>query len=292
MASLLERIEQLGAGGAQPQQRGIEEILRAGRGKAGPARGPAASALGEEAAITAGREALREQTFAERLGGVQARGREEALAEEQALRESQLRRQEQQQREQLAAQATAARQDIEAGAEEARLRREAREATTTRTLNARAEQQLRDLTSQRNITTDDLFAEYRFDLAELRDRQDASQLEQRAFLLAMQDRAYLEELDRVGKEQQLTDDLQFEKEMNRLVFGNNMDAMLDSIDFNKRSDQTDRERRDQLAKIDINTAIDLAQSAIKDNQVRNQWQAASTIAGTVAPALLSEEGDE
>jgi hypothetical protein len=291
MASLLERIQQVGAEGPQPQQKGIEKVLRQRGGRATRRRGPAATAVGEQAAIGAGREALREQSFAERVAGVQARGREVALAEEQAAAERQLARQRQTQQEQLASEAALTREGIRAGEEEARLRREAGTGAQIRNLNTRAEQTLRDLASQRNIQMDDIFAQFEASSAELEDRRDAAAMEQQAFLLAMQDRKYLEELDRIGKQRQLENDIAFDNEMQRIVMGENMDSLIKELKFKTGRAAKQRDFANQLAQIDIDSAIDLSRAAIRDEATRTKWQAAGTLGGIAAGEIAKgEEG--
>jgi hypothetical protein len=285
MASLLERIEQLGAQGAQPQQRGLEKILRQKTGKARRRTGPAATTLGEQAAITAGREAIREQTFQERLSGVQARGREEALAEEQALQQQQLRQQEQLEQERLAAQAAQTREDIQARERETRAKREATGARQINALNAQAEQTLRDLASQRNVQLNDIFSQYQFEATELEDRRDAAQLEQQAFLLALRDKDYLEQLDRIGRQRQLQGDLQFQDEMERLVLGDRLDNLLKEIDFKTDRSATQRDYLKQLRQIDIDSALEVARANISDGLERNKWESIATGTGGVAEQI-------
>jgi hypothetical protein len=281
MASLLQRIEQIGAGGAQPQQRGIERALRQKTGKAVKRRGPATTDIGEQVAVEAGREALREQTFAERLSGIQARGKQQALEEQRILQERALRQQEEITQQQLAAEAAMKREGIRAGEEEARLKTKSAEERKIKEINTVAEQRLRDLTSQRNINLDDMFTQYQFDVSELEDRRDAAQLEQQAFLLAMQDKKYLEELDKIGKTRQLQNDIQFDQEMQRVIMGDSLDGLLKEIDFKagRAADQRDFTR--QLAEIDIDSAIALSKAAIRSNAERQKWTAVGDIVSTL-----------
>lgn len=281
MASLLQRIEQIGAGGAQPQQRGIEKVLRQKTGKAKKRKGPAATGIGEQVAIGAGREAIREQTFAERLSGVQARGKEQALEEQRLLQERALRQQEELTQQQLAAEAAMKREGIRAGEEEARLKAKSAEERKIKEINTVAEQRLRDLTSQRNLKLDDIFAQYQFDTAELEDRRDASQLEQQVFLLAMQDKKYLEELDQIGRTRQLQNDIEFDKEMQRIIMGDSLDGLLKELEFKAGRAADQREFQRQLSQIDIDSAIALSKAAIQSSMERQKWTAFGDIASTI-----------
>lgn len=290
MASILQRIEQLGGGGAQPQQRGIEKILQQKGGKATTRKGPAASTLGEQAAIGAGGQALREQTFAERLGGAQARGKETALAEQQALQQRALSQQGQLAQEGLAAAAATTREDIRAREEAARTRIRSAEERQIRQTNVLAEQRLRDLASQRNISLDDIFAQSEFDTADLEDRRDAAQLEQQAFLLAMQDNKYLKELENIGQERQLGNDIEFDREVQRTVMGENLDGLLKDLNFKTGRNVKQREFQEQLGQINIDMAINIAQATIRDQAERTKWEAAGKVTGAVIQHALSDDG--
>lgn len=289
MASLLDRIRQIGAAPAQPQQAGIQQILRQKTGKAKQVTGPKATGLGEQAAIQAGQAAEREQTFAERLQATQLRGQEQAIAESQQLQQQQLKQQRQLQQEQLGAQAALKREDLAAGQEEALLRREATIESKTRAINNQAEQRLRDLASQKNIQLDNLFSQYSFDVAELEDRADAAQLEQQSFLLAMNDKKYLDELQKVGQQRQLEDQLQFDREVQDIVFESNLNNLLSELQFKRGANTTRRQFNEQLAQIDIDMAVNIAQQTLRDEATRQMWQSAGTIGSIVATESLRED---
>ena len=290
MASLLERIQQLGQGGPQPQQKGIEKVLRQRTGKATSRKGPATSSVGEQTAISAGREALREQTFADRLSGVQARSQEQALAEQQALEQQRLRQQEDLTQQQLASEAALTRAGIQAGEQESLTKREANKDSQIRQLNAQAEQTLRDLSTQRGIETDNIFSEFEFDTADLEDRKDAAALEQRSFMLAMQDKKYLDELNKIGEERRLQNAIDFDNELKRLVMEDEMASLLDELNFQVGQKADQRKFNEQLAQIDVDTAVALAQSSADQAIQRNKWESIGSIS-TVAAQKLTEPGD-
>jgi hypothetical protein len=289
MASLLERIEQIGADAPQPQQKGIEQVLRQKTGKARRRKGPAASGLQEQQAITAGRQAIKEQTFADRLADVQFRSKEQALAEQQALQEQQAKQQQEIAQQRLSAEAAMTREGIRAGEEEAQIKREASTKSKTKDLNVKAESQLRDMASQRGVQLDNLFAQYQFDTADLEDRQDAAQLEQQAFMLAMQDRKYLEELDRIGKERQLQNDMRFSEELNSIVMEQNLNNLLDNLNFKVGRDVKARDFNEQLGQINIDMAIDIAKASTRDAMERQKWEAIGQLGGMAAESFLGGE---
>lgn len=290
MASLLDRIQQVGQQGVQPSQAGIEKIVRERGGKAKATTGPAATGLAEQAAITAGKQALQEQSFAERLQAAQLRGQEQAAGEELALGQQKLAQQRQMTEQQMAAQAAGRREELAAGEEEARQRLQAGEARNIQAINAKAEQSLRDLAASRNIALDDIFSQFEASALELEDRRDAAQLEQLAFQMAMQDKAYLQELENVGRTRQLQNDLAMEEEMLRLTFGSNMASMLSEREFQAGYNADQRQFSKDLAQINIDMAIDLAKAATRDEQLRQQYQAIGT-AGAETIKFLAKDKD-
>ena len=272
MASILERIEQMGAGGAQPQQAGVEKLLRQKRGKATQRKGPATSSLGEQAVIGAGKQAMADQSFASRLAEFKLQGAQQAQQEQAQLQQQALQQKGQLAQEQMTAQAIATREKLQADQEAARIKRQSGEERSVKQLNHAAEQKLRDLASQRNITLDNIFSQYEFDTAELEDRKDAAELEQNAFLLSMHDRKYMEEISEIGKMRQFDNDVEADKETQRIVFGESLHNLLDTIKFKTERNVDRREYAKQIAHINIEQAIQIAQAAIKDENTRQQWE--------------------
>lgn len=289
MASLLERIQNIGQQGPQPAQKGIEEVLRQRSGKARARTGPGASTIGEQAAIGAGRAAIGEQSFAERLQDVQARGREQALTESLQMQEDKLRQQQEMEQQRLSAEAAMTREGIRAGEEEARIKREGTQQQQIKKMNAQSEQKLRDLASQKNTTLDNIFADYEFDTADLEDRRDGAELEQLGFLLALQDRKYLDSLEQIGVEQKLYTDMAFDRESQRLVLGEGMSELLTELGFRAEMDARDRDFQEQLGRIDIDTAIAIMQQGVSDFNERSKWEAIGTGASTVTKYYAGEE---
>ena len=285
--SLLDRLQQLGADGVQPQQRGIEKLLKAKSGKAGPSRGPKSSMLGEQAAITATTQAGKEQTFAERLQAAQLGGQETAAQDAISLAEKGLSQEEQMAQDRLRANASETRMGLEAQGEEAKMRREAGEEQSTKAINSKAESALADMASQAGIQKDNLFTQFKFDSAELEDREDASALEQTAFILALQDKKYLDGIKKAGKEQQMELDQKFELETARLILGDNFSAYIMDRNFNIKRDADNRWRQTELAKVDISTAIAMGNQLIKDGATKVMWE--SVGAATTAWAKYEDK---
>lgn len=289
MASILDRINKIGKISLNPQQRGIEEIIKAKGGKATGGAGPKSSTLGEQAAIGAGKQALKDQSIQSRLAGIQLGGQEQLQAQQQKLAEDKLRQQEQLKQEQLMSQASMTREGIQAGEEAARAKRTTSTDQNIKQLNNASEMKLRDLSAQRGLTLDNMFSQYEFDTAELEDRKDGAQLEGQAFLMGLQDKKYISEIDKIGKTRQLNLENQWNTELQSLLLGNNLNDLIDSMGFKKGQAVKGRLRQDELANINIDAAVELAQAVVKDNATRAKITAAGNIASTVGQDLASDD---
>ena len=192
----------------------------------------------------------------------------------------------------LASQAQALRRgqqtaDLTAGAQTAAagrqaqtdMKRQARSAEESQYLNnitnAYAES-LSELASQRDTVTQDLFANFRQSTEELSDAKAAARLEQTAHAMAMSDRSYLDEITRIGAERNLMDEISFRREVNDLTFGNTLDILDQRMDAQRILNMDAREFKQEMAQMDINTAIELASQAAKAQA------AASILQGTTA----------
>jgi hypothetical protein len=153
-----------------------------------------------------------------------------------------------------------------------------------RGINAQAESQLRALAAQGRMEVDDLFADFARSNQELAFRKDAAQLEQFGTLLALQDRKYVDELNRIGEKRKLYDQSNWAKEKSRIVYGDNLDALMSDLQFKRGEDITNRDFQKQLASLDITTALEMARAAMRDNAQREMATAGisaiSTAAGT------------
>jgi len=153
-----------------------------------------------------------------------------------------------------------------------------------RGISAQAESQLRGLAAQGRMEVDDLFADFARSNQELAFRKDAAQLEQFGTLLALQDRKYIDELNRIGEKRKLYDQSNWAKEKSRIVYGDSLDALMSDLQFKRGEDITNRDFQRQLASLDINTALEMARANMRDNAQREMATAGvsaiSTAAGT------------
>ncbi len=164
----------------------------------------------------------------------------------------------------LATQGATARTQISTREDLTGMQRQATESTKTVQINNAAEQKLKELASDRRVTSADLFQSFDHSNQELEQRKDAAELEQLGFLLAMRDKSYLDELERVGQERGLQDEMAFREESTRLAFGNSTSDLLSKLGFQSAFNSDEREFEKQLSGIDAEGALAIATSAIKD----------------------------
>lgn len=292
MASILDRINKIG-GQPTSNQSQIENTLLTGRtGKAGAKRGPRSSRLGESAAIQASNQALAEETISSRLAGLQdqekSRQMQEGLRLQQEQLDSQSRIFDAQQAgiESEGALQRASQEELSG------IQRDSSARSRLADINAKAQAQLTELSAQRDVSLDNLFSEFEYENKKLADRKDASRLEQAGFLLALQDRAYLAEVDRIGKMRNLTDSQAFDEEMTRIVMGDQLKSIIEQMDFDIEQDALSRERQAELAQIDIDSAIAVAQAEISASNQRAMWTGAGSAASGYAKYRAEQEDNE
>ena len=248
------------------QQKTIAESLRAKSGKAAATSGPAASSIGEQATQAAAQTGMAQQRQAGQLAASGIAGQAEAQAEKIATAKSALASNERVAQQGLARQGQGASEQL-AGQEEMALGQSAfNETQRVEMVNVTADQKFRELASELGMSTDNIFREFERSNKELAFRQDGARIEQVGFMLAMRDKAYLDELNRIGIERDLTDKLNYKEDMQRLVWGQELSLMMDDLGFKTKLNANQREWNDTLARIDLSTALKLARSTLADEQ--------------------------
>lgn len=251
-----------------PRQDTIASALRAKTGKATTSSTPKASNLGEQVALDQGATALAQQGQA---GAVQAQGlgaAAEQQADSQATAQRGLEAQGSMAQSALATQATAAAEQTAAQQQQALQSIGFNEAQKVDLLNANADQKLRELAGERGLSIDNIFREFARSEAELVFRRDAAELEQTGFLLSMRDKSYVDELNRIATERDLNDKMNYKDEMTRLVMGDELDKLMDELDFKRGLNANQREWDQRLASISEESALAIAQAAVRDEQRR------------------------
>ena len=268
MSSLMDRINK--GMTAQPStssgigQKQIADVLRAKSGKAGGGQSaPAADTILEDTAIRQSEDTLRQGSLQGALAGAGMREKEAEIAGRKELSEQQLKSKGKMAREGMQAESKMAAAQRNAREDMARNERSANENMKLDSMEASAAQRLRDLTTQREINLDNIFGEFDRSNKQLHQRRDQVELEQLGFDLAMSDRAYIDELNRIGRERLLTNDLQFSEESARITLGDNLEAVIQSLDWGRAFNGDARNWQEKLASIDLNAAMAMEASMVK-----------------------------
>jgi hypothetical protein len=296
MSSLMDRINRGMA--AKPSttptasQQSIKDVLKAKSGKASTGSGPQESSLLQQTAQQQAQDNLRQIDMS---GAIAAQGLEAGF-EQQA-------QQKQFGQEKIAAQGRMARSNIQAAEQQEAAQREAREqlARTQRTaeenirmdvIQTTATNNLRKLSNDRQIQFDNIFGEFTRDKKQLADRQDAAELHQLGFEMAMSDRAYTDEINRIGSENRLMNEMNFREESSRIILGNDIDILRDDQEWGRAFNADRRTWEKEIAKISLNSAAQIARAEIKANNTRMQWEAYGNAASTVVDEYAKSDSKD
>jgi hypothetical protein len=296
MASLFETLQKKLTEQDDPlaggQQDKIAAALRAKSGKATAAATPGASNLGEQAAQSLGQAAVDQTAQQGQLLGTQIG--QQATLQDQRLdaAKADLASQEQQGQANIATQQQVAAENLQAQQQGAIQGIQFNEALKTEQVITAADQQLRALASERNLSIDNVFRQFAREQKILANRKDQSRIEQVGFMLAMRDQAYMNELDRIGKERDLKDQLNYQDEMTRLVMGENLSLLLDDLDFKTALNADQRAWNEHLASMDLDAAISLASATLHDQNVAAQISGAGDVVKTGTTAYVQYKKDK
>lgn len=292
MATLFDKLSQPAAPQLPTnQQSRIEQLLAAKKGKIAAAPAPVSN-VGEQVAGDQAKTALQQQGLQTAIQGaaanVQRQGLEQDIAQQGAAQQQAFDLQ----RQGMTAEANRNLGTLAGQEQMQTVELDAAKQRKLRSINSQAESQLRALAAQGRMDADDIFADFKRSNQELEFRQDAAQLEQLGTLLALQDRKYIDELNRIGEKRKLYDRSNWEKEKARVIYGETLDSLMRDLNFQRGEDVSNRDYQRQLAQIDIDTAISMAEAAMRDEATRAMWEAgisaASAAAGTDWSKFASE----
>lgn len=259
------------------QQDTIANALRAKSGKAGSTSGPAASSIAQDTAMGAATDAQQQQALSGALMATNVQQAADAQAQQTELAKQNLASQRQTALADLTTNAQAQAMQLQGQEELAQNSTAEQERLKTQAVMATSERALRELATERNLSVDNIFREFERSNKELAFRKDAAAIEQAGFALALRDKDYLAELNRIASERDLTDKLNYRDEMTRLVMGDTMERLIDDLDFKKALNADQRTWNEKIAQMDLNMAIQLSQAAIRDEATREMWSAGGNI---------------
>jgi len=267
----------------------LQKLAQAKTGKAGAPGAPVASTIGQnvanaQLASQAAQQGVQQQMQTQQLA---------AAAQQQQGAIAQFR-QRLQAEQQLAQQGMAAKQatTMEAlSGTEARTKKQlsTQEELKLNALNGDYKNKIADLATNRGIQTDDIFEMFRQDTADLEFRKDSAQLEQLAFQMGMTNKAYLQELDAIGKLRGLENDLNFKKEYATLKHGAEVEATLNQLGWQQAFDADERTFTMEMGKMDIDQAISLANAYISQANTQAIVTGGVKAASSYAQSTVEQE---
>lgn len=269
--TLLERLQALPK---REQTQDIATTLATRTGKA-VTGAPRIAAIGEQQTLAAGQAATTQQRVQGEMGLQEIRTAATAQATQQKQEQDRLKQATQLKEQQVQQQGELSLRELGARERDFEMKLNAQESQRVQMINHNARTQLVNLLTDRSLTVDNLFSEFNFSKKELAFRRDAAMIEQRGFLLSLQDSEYMAELERVGKRRQLTDALEWREEVMRVRLGDQMVDFLDDIRFKKDFNADEREFTRKLQEWDWNHAAAMARAAARSKASRDRFAAIS-----------------
>lgn len=232
-------------------------------GRAQQQGGPAVSGIGQQIAqqqAQAAQQGLAQQQAQQATQLAQGIEQQQA---EQGFQQKQLGAQREEALAGLTTQEQMAAERRQAKDELADMQLTAQERAVTETLSNRYSNALADLASERGIVENNIFQ----DLARERKSLDAdkymAQLSQRAHMLAMSDKRYVAQIQKIGAVNDLRDTIAFKKEAMNLTFGENLKILNRSFDQQRLLNADQRQFAEEMSRMSINDAIAIAEQALK-----------------------------
>lgn len=167
------------------------------------------------------------------------------------------------------------------------LRLSAEKEAQLKSMSHKANQALQDLASERRTTIDNLFSNFRMENADLAQRKDAFQLQQTAAAMALANEKYVTQINRIGAENNLYQQTQFDKEALRIELGNAFDSLVDNINWAADFAERQREFEKQMGALSNRDAYNIAMSAIEQ---QNKQTIANGIIQGASVAVKAYEG--
>lgn len=148
---------------------------------------------------------------------------------------------------------------------------------------------VKDLASERGVSTADIFSGFKQGSSELALRKDAARIEQLAHTMAMADRTYVQKLQEVGAQRRLTDDLAYRKEAERLSLGDEMSALVKQLGWQDAYQAGERAFAEATGSMDLATALKISDSSIKQSNTQAVIQGGFTAGGAVISGVQSSD---
>jgi len=102
-------------------------------------------------------------------------------------------------------------------------------------------------------------------------------MEQLGINLRLQNKKYLDELNMNAAQARLTDELEFNEALQKSIFSDLQDIQIEGLEWSTMMNASNREFREQLANININSALRMAEDEAKAANTRAIYEGASTV---------------
>lgn len=278
---LRKKQQQLAAqrGPAPTSVQGLRQQIATGAtGKVQQQAGPAVSGIGQQIAQqqTAAQQAALSQQQQQQAAQL-AQGIEQQQAEQGFQAQAQ-QVQRQEALADIAAKQQMGAERLEARDELADMQLSAQERMYTEKVTNEYANALANLASDRKITENNIFQ----DLANERENLEAdkymAQLSQRAHMLAMSDRRYVAQIQKIGAINDLRDRIAFKREAMELQFGENLKILSQSFDQQRLLNADTRQFAEEMKKMSIDDAIAVAEQALKAQETAAAFNAVTGMA--------------
>lgn len=223
--------------------------------------GPATSGIGQQVAqqqAQAAQQGLEQQQAmqAQQLGaGIQAGEEQLGLAQKQQQAKTEQALKDISAKEQIGMERRAAKDEL------ADMKLTEQERAFTEKVSNTYANRLADMASERGIAENNLFADFRRETANLDKDKRLARLSQLAHDLALADKRYVAQIQQTAALTGLRDDLEFQRESDRLVFGKRLEVMGEGFDQQRALAADTREFSKMMSEIKIEDALKIAEQA-------------------------------
>ncbi len=275
----------------EDDQAAVTAALAAKSGRAADT-GPRASSIGQNVAQAANAGAAASNDLAAKAAAEGLATKAAGVAGEASAGAERLASQARQVQSAIAAKGVQGGANRQAAATNFGITQGAESAAATADMTSKFNRATADMAADRGVTEADLFQSFKQGNAELAQRKDAAQLEQLAQTMALSDRAYVDNLNRIGATRRLEDEINYNKETAGLMIDKSLEQLAGNLGFKSVMDQSDREFAEMMASIDADTALSILAKQTQSANTQMIAQGIFTAASKGGDAYYKQNYDE
>lgn len=155
--------------------------------------------------------------------------------------------------------------------------------------------QREDVRQRFEIQSQNIVSDLERNMQQMDSRERVAKMEQAGFALRLQNKDYLSKLNREAQRAGLESELDFKEQMARTQFADMEDLFRDKLAFQRIADMSQREFQEEMSQIDINTALQVAQTQAKAASQQQLFQGIGQVIGAGASMAANNPewfGDE